>query len=63
MRLSELALIKTSLNDWAKDMARKVGVIRVLEHFMYISENNKEWMNIFELQKWIEANKNKTGDT
>ena len=63
MRLSELALIKTSLNDWAKDKARKVGVIRVLEHFMYISENNKEWMNIFELQKWIEANKNKNGDT
>ena len=62
MRLSELALIKTSLNDWAKDKARKVGVIRVLEHFMYISENNKEWMNISELQKWIEANKNKIGN-
>ena len=62
MRLSELALIKTSLNDWAKDKARIGDGIRVPENFMYTSENNKEWMSISELQKWIEANKNKIGN-
>jgi UDP-N-acetylglucosamine 4,6-dehydratase len=54
--------ILPSINDWAKDKARIGDGIRVPENFMYTSENNKEWMNISELQKWIEANKNKIGN-
>ena len=54
--------ILPSINDWAKDKARIGDGIKVPENFMYTSENNKEWMNISELQKWIEANKNKIGN-
>jgi|TARA_B110000971_G_scaffold56558_1_gene57565 UDP-N-acetylglucosamine 4,6-dehydratase len=54
--------ILPSINDWAKDKARIGDGIKVPENFMYTSENNKEWMKISDLQKWIEANKNKTGN-
>jgi len=30
--------------------------------FTYCSDNNNEWMEICELQKWIEENKGKIGD-
>jgi len=54
--------ILPSINDWAKDKARIGDGIKVPENFMYTSENNKEWMSISELRKWIEANKNKIGN-
>jgi UDP-N-acetylglucosamine 4,6-dehydratase/5-epimerase len=53
--------ILPSINDWAKDKARIGDGIRVSENFMYTSNNNKEWMEISELQQWIEKNKNKIG--
>lgn len=34
---------------------------RVPEGFCYTSDNNKEWMTIEELRKWIDINKNKIG--
>ena len=54
--------ILPSINDWAKDEARIGNGIRVSEDFMYTSDNNKEWMEISELQQWIEKNKNKIGN-
>jgi UDP-N-acetylglucosamine 4,6-dehydratase/5-epimerase len=54
--------ILPSINDWAKDKARIGDGIRVPEGFMYTSDNNKEWMEISELQEWIEKNRNKIGN-
>ena len=54
--------ILPSINDWAKDEARIGDGIRVSEDFMYTSDNNKEWMEISELQQWIEKNKSKIGN-
>jgi len=54
--------ILPSINEWAKDEARIGDGIRVPENFMYTSDNNKEWMEIPELQEWIENNKNKIGN-
>jgi len=54
--------ILPSINDWAKDEARIGNGIRVSEDFMYTSDNNKEWMEISELQQWIEKNKSKIGN-
>ena len=38
------------------------GGKRVPEGFCYTSDNNTEWMTIFQLQKWIEENKHKVGN-
>jgi UDP-N-acetylglucosamine 4,6-dehydratase/5-epimerase len=54
--------ILPSINEWAKDEARIGDGTRVPENFMYTSNNNKEWMEISELQEWIEINKNKIGN-
>ena len=54
--------ILPSINDWANDEDR-IGIgIKVPENFMYTSDNNKEWMEISELQEWIEKNKDKIGN-
>jgi len=54
--------ILPSINDWANDEDR-IGIgIKVPENFMYTSNNNKEWMEISELQEWIEKNKDKIGN-
>ena len=52
--------IKTSMQG-VKILLNIAG-IRVSENFMYTSNNNKEWMEISELQQWIEKNKNKIGN-
>ena len=54
--------ILPSINDWAKDEARISDGIRVPEDFTYTSNNNKEWMEISELQEWIEKNETKIGN-
>jgi UDP-N-acetylglucosamine 4,6-dehydratase/5-epimerase len=54
--------ILPSINDWAKDKSRIGNGTRVPENFMYTSDNNKEWMEISELQEWIEKNKDKIGN-
>jgi UDP-N-acetylglucosamine 4,6-dehydratase (inverting) len=53
--------ILPSINDWSKDKARINDGVRVSENFTYTSDNNAEWMEISELQKWIKTNKNKIG--
>lgn len=47
--------------EWGPFDAMIKGGKKVPEGFSYTSDNNKEWMSIEELQKWIEANKVKIG--
>ena len=54
--------ILPSINDWSKDKARINDGVRVSENFTYTSDNNAEWMEIPELQEWIEKNRNKIGN-
>ena len=54
--------ILPSINDWAKDEVRIGNGIKVPKNFMYTSNNNKEWMEISELQEWIKKNKDKIGN-
>ena len=54
--------ILPSINEWAKDEARIGDGTRVQENFTYTSDNNVEWMEISELQEWIEKNEVKIGN-
>ena len=54
--------ILPSINDWSNDSKRIGAGMKVEPGFMYCSDNNKEWMEISELQEWIEINKNKIGN-
>ena len=54
--------ILPSINNWSKDPARIGSGTKVDPEFIYCSDNNKDWMEIFELQKWIEKNRNKIGN-
>jgi UDP-N-acetylglucosamine 4,6-dehydratase (inverting) len=53
--------ILPSINNWNNDPKRIGGGIKVEPDFVYCSDNNKEWMKISELQKWIKENRNKIG--
>ncbi len=50
-----------SINEWAEDPERIGHGVKVASDFTYCSDNNKEWMQISELQEWIEENYNKIG--
>ena len=53
--------ILPSINEWGSDLNRiKDGKI-VDEGFVYSSENNKDYMTIEDLQKWISKNSEKIG--
>ena len=54
--------ILPSINDWSSDPERIGKGKRVDPEFMYCSDSNTEWMEISELQEWIEKNKNKIGN-
>ena len=54
--------ILPSINEWANDPERIGNGIKVDSNFIYSSDNNKEWMEISELQQWIELNKDKIGN-
>ena len=54
--------ILPSINDWSSDSERIGKGKRVDPGFMYCSDSNTEWMEISELQEWIEKNKNKIGN-
>ncbi len=47
--------------EWGDIQNSIKGGVRVPEGFSYTSDNNKEWMTIPELQKWISDNKEKVG--
>jgi len=53
--------ILPSINNWSKDYRRIGDGVQVSPDFTYSSDNNNEWMEISELQDWIERNKNKIG--
>ena len=54
--------ILPSINEWSDDPERIGNGVKVDPDFIYSSDNNKEWMEISELQKWIEENRNKIGN-
>ena len=54
--------ILPSINNWANDPERIGDGVKVDPEFIYSSDNNKEWMEISELQEWIEENRNKIGN-
>ncbi len=53
--------ILPSINSWANDPERIGSGKKVSEDFTYSSDNNKEWMNISELEDWINKNHSKIG--
>ena len=54
--------ILPSINDWSNDPERIGDGIKVDPDFMYCSNTNEDWMEISELQNWIELNKDKIGN-
>jgi len=54
--------ILPSINDWSNDPERIGDGIKVEPDFMYCSDTNEDWMEITELQEWIEENRNKIGN-
>lgn len=48
--------------EWGTIEKMIKGGVRVPEGFSYTSDNNKDWMSIEELRKWIEKNKEKVGN-
>ena len=54
--------ILPSINDWSNDPERIGDGIKVEPDFMYCSDTNEDWMEISELQNWIELNKDKIGN-
>ena len=53
--------ILPSINGWANDPERVGSGIRVYPSFTYSSDNNSEWMEISDLEKWLEENHKKLG--
>ncbi len=54
--------ILPSINEWGNDPERIGDGIKVDPNFIYCSDNNKEWMEISELQEWIKENQDKIGN-
>jgi len=54
--------ILPSINNWSKDPVRIADGTKVDPSFTYCSDNNTEWMEISELQTWIEKNQDKIGN-
>jgi FlaA1/EpsC-like NDP-sugar epimerase len=53
--------ILPSINNWSFSKKLIKDGKKVEKGFSYTSDNNKEWMSIDTLQKWIKDNKNKIG--
>ena len=53
--------ILPAIHNWSNDLNRIKNGKKVDENFTYSSDNNKDWMNISNLQKWIEKNNSKIG--
>jgi len=49
--------ILPSINDWNKDELKIGDGIKVDPIFTYCSNNNKDWMKVPELKKWLKNNK------
>jgi UDP-N-acetylglucosamine 4,6-dehydratase len=53
--------ILPAIHDWSNDPNRIKNGKKVDENFTYSSDNNQDWMDISDLQKWIEENSSKIG--
>ena len=53
--------ILPAIHNWSNDLNRIKNGKKVDENFTYSSDNNKDWMDISNLQKWIEKNNSKIG--
>jgi UDP-N-acetylglucosamine 4,6-dehydratase len=53
--------ILPAIHNWSNDSNRIKNGKKVDENFTYSSDNNKDWMQIADLAKWIEANNSKIG--
>jgi len=51
--------ILPSIHEWHKDEQRISRGAKVQSGFTYRSDNNNDWMEISELQSWLELNRNK----
>lgn len=49
------------IHKWSADPSRIKNGIKVPEGFTYTSDNNKEWLTVSELSKWIQINQKKIG--
>jgi len=54
--------ILPSIHEWHKDEQRISRGAKVQSDFTYRSDNNNDWMEISELQSWIELNRSKIGN-
>ncbi len=59
---SDYYKILPSINKWANDPERIGSGKKVSSDFTYCSDNNKDWMSVDTLKKWIKDNKNKIGN-
>lgn len=50
------------IHNWSADAARIKDGRKVADGFVYSSDNNSEWMDVGQLQAWIDANAEKIGD-
>jgi UDP-N-acetylglucosamine 4,6-dehydratase/5-epimerase len=48
--------ILPAIHNWSEDPLRIGKGIKVSKDFTYSSDNNKDWMNVEELQQWIKNN-------
>ena len=53
--------ILPAIYNWSQDPMRNKGGVKVDENFTYSSDSNKEWMNVKDLQQWIDVNSAKIG--
>jgi len=53
--------ILPSIHNWSTDEVRIGTGKKVPEHFVYASDNNKEWMTQEELRQWLSVNAEKVG--
>ena len=53
--------ILPAINNWSSSKKLIKSGKRVEKNFSYTSDNNREWMSIETLQKWIKNNENKIG--
>lgn len=53
--------ILPAIHNWSNDSNRIKNGKKVDENFTYSSDNNKDWMDISDLQNWIEKNDSKIG--
>jgi UDP-N-acetylglucosamine 4,6-dehydratase/5-epimerase len=59
---SEHFKILPAIHDWSSDPFRIKNGVKVPEGFIYASDNNKEWMSVSDLQRWIDDNREKIGN-